>query len=130
VYKIDTDVTHNIVVFRLNGMVQIDEMEQFARDLQQTAMTLQGRPIKVQADVRGFKPAAPEVADMIRDVQEFGLRLGVVRIAEVVESDVVALQLNRIARESGSHHILRRFWDEEAAREWLIDPAPDSSDAP
>lgn len=127
-YQIAPDSTHNILAFRLNGMVHMDEMEQFGRDLQQAALGLQGRPIMIQADVRGFKPAAPEVADMIRDLQEFGLRLGVVRIAEVVESDVVALQLNRVARESGSHRIVRRFWDDQAAREWLIDPDPDSSD--
>lgn len=120
-YEITADRTYNIVRFRLFGMVRVEEMEQFARDLQEAGVTLQGKPIKVLGDVRGFKPAAPEVADMIRGLQEFGLRLGVTRIAEIVESDVVALQLNRVSRESGSDGILRRFWDEETAFEWLIE---------
>ena len=53
-------------------------------------------------------------------MQEFGLKNGVKRVAEIVESDIVALQLNRVARESGTDKILRRFWEEESAREWLI----------
>jgi hypothetical protein len=57
---------------------------------------------------------------MIRNVQEFGIRSGVKRVAEIVESDVVALQLNRVAHESGTDRILCRFWEEDSAREWLI----------
>ena len=44
------------------------------------------------------------------------------RIAEIVGSELTALQLNRIARGSGMDRILRRFNDEEAARAWLLEP--------
>ena len=63
---------------------------------------------------------AAEVADKIKAVQEFGLQNGVKRVAEIVESDLVALQLNRVARESGTDKILRRFWEDDSAFDWLV----------
>ena len=65
-------------------------------------------------------------SEIALDLVERGHRLvaddtvHVTRIAEIVESDVVALQLNRVSRESGSDNILRRFWDTESALEWLV----------
>ncbi|MCG8554720.1 MAG: hypothetical protein MJD61_05435 [Proteobacteria bacterium] len=124
-YKIWTDEKHAIVQLVLDGFIRVDEMRAFVSELRQATLSLQGREIKIRADVRGFHPASPEVADMIRAVQEFGLRSGVKRVAEIVGSQTVALQLNRVARESGTHHILRRFWEEDSAAEWLLhgDPA-------
>ena len=120
VFEIKVDQTHAIIDFVLAGIVQLPEMKAFARELREATLTLAGREIKIKADVRALKPASSEVADMIREVQEFGLRTGVKRVAEIVESDIVALQLNRVARESGTDKILRRFWEDESAREWLI----------
>ncbi|EAU68007.1 hypothetical protein STIAU_0813 [Stigmatella aurantiaca DW4/3-1] len=95
-------------------------MQRFVEELRVATRSLTGREIKIKADLRTFKPASPEAANMIRDVQEFGLRSGVKRVAELVESQIVALQLNRLARESGTDKILRRFWEEASARQWLI----------
>jgi hypothetical protein len=118
-FEIKVDQTHAIVEFMLVGMVGVDEMRYFVRELQEATLDLNGREIKIMADLRALRPASPDVANMIRTVQEFGIRSGVKRVAEVVESDVVALQLNRVARESGTDKILRRFGDEDSAREWL-----------
>ena len=120
VFQIKVDQTHAIIDFVLAGVVQLPEMQAFVRELREATLKLAGREIKIKADVRALKPASSEVADMIREVQEFGLRTGVKRVAEIVESDIVALQLNRVARESGTDRILRRFWEDESAREWLI----------
>lgn len=119
-YKIETDTEHTIVQFFLSGLVRNEEIDGFVTDLQNATLALAGKEIKIRADLRAFSPASPEVADKIRAVQEFGIQNGVKRVAEIVESDVVALQLNRVARESGTDKILRRFWEEESAREWLI----------
>jgi hypothetical protein len=119
-YEIKIDRAHAIVEFVLEGLVRMDEMNKFVAELQEATLGLRGRQIKIKADVRAMKPAAPEVAEMIRGVQEFGIKSGVKRVAEIVESDTVALQLNRVARDSGTDKILRRFWDEESARDWLI----------
>lgn len=119
-FQIDVDQQHAVVGFILEGYFRVEEMQRFAAELRDATDSLAGRPIKIKADLRTFKPASPEAADMIRRVQEYGLRSGVTRVAEVVESQLVALQLNRIARESGTDKILRRFWQEASARQWLI----------
>ncbi|MDC0712459.1 hypothetical protein POL68_28615 [Stigmatella sp. ncwal1] len=119
-YELQIDRGHAIVDFILDGYIRVEEMERFVKDLRVATQSLTGREIKIKADLRTFKPASPEAAQMIREVQEFGLRSGVKRVAELVESQIVALQLNRLARESGTDKILRRFWEEASARQWLI----------
>lgn len=119
-FNIKVDKIHGIVEFNLDGMVQMDEMTQFVDQLSKATLSLKGTPIKIKADLRRFKPSSPAVADMIRQVQEFGIQNGVVRVAEMVESEILALQLNRVAKESGTNKILHRFVDETEAREWLV----------
>lgn len=119
-FEFRVDKMHSIVEFHLEGIFQMDEMTQFVDQLKGHTLSLKGTQIKIKADLRRFKPSSPAVADMIRQVQEFGISNGVIRVAEMVESEVLALQLNRVARESGTHKILCRFADEQEAREWLI----------
>jgi hypothetical protein len=132
VYQIQVDKVNSIVEIVLDGYIRVEEMQRFAEEMGRLAPTLVGREIKVKADVRTFKPASPEAAEILRKVQEQGLRTGVKRVAEMVESQIVALQLNRVARESGTDKILRRFWDDAAARQWLIygDAAEEGNKAP
>lgn len=121
-FQIEVDRNHAIVDFILDGYIRVEEMQRFVAELRGAtdSLAVAGQGIKIKADVRTFKPASPEAADMIRRVQEYGLRSGVVRVAELVESQIVALQLNRIARVSHTDRILRRFWQEASARQWLI----------
>jgi hypothetical protein len=90
------------------------------KELKATMLDFAGREFKVKADLRTYKPASPEVTEIVREVQEFGVRSGMKRVAELVESQIVALQMNRVARESGMDKILRRFWEEAEARRWLL----------
>jgi hypothetical protein len=119
-FEIHLDEKNSIIDFVLEGVVREEEMELFVHMLRRATLELKGKEIKIKADLRALRPASPAVADMIRGVQEFGIRSGVKRVAEIVESDVIALQLNRVAAESGTKEILRRFWDEDSARDWLI----------
>lgn len=119
-FQIEVDRQHAIVDFILDGYIRVDEMRCFVADLKEATDSLLGRDIKIQADLRTFKPTSPEAADLMRQMQEYGLRSGVMRVAELVDSQIVALQLNRIARESRTDRILRRFWHESTARQWLI----------
>jgi len=119
-FEIKVDKAHAIVEFVLEGMMRSDEMRYFVHKLQEATLQLSGREIKIKADLRALRPASAEIAEMIRTVQEFGIRSGVARVAEIVENDVIALQLNRVAHESGTDEILRRFCNEDSARAWLI----------
>mgnify|MGYP001614902035 CR=1 FL=1 len=120
VHEVKIDSGRAIIAFVLDGLIGVDEMGTFVQKLKAATVSLAGRQIKIKADVRTFQPASPEAAAMIRAVQEFGLKSGVKRVAEIVESQVVALQLNRVAAESGTDKILRRFWEEDSAQEWLV----------
>ncbi len=119
-FQVKIDKVNSIIELHLEGIIQMDEMTQFVDQLRVATLSLKGAQIKIKADMRRFKPSSPAVADMIRQVQEFGLNNGVIRVAEMVESEILALQLNRVARESGTHKILHRFADESEAREWLV----------
>ncbi|WP_309891566.1 STAS/SEC14 domain-containing protein [Archangium sp.] len=120
-YSIEINKQHALVEFSLDGTIRADEMMRFMNELKAATVSLAGTEMKVLVDVRTFRPASPEVAEMIRQVQANGLEDGVKRVAELVDSQVVALQLNRVARESGTDKILRRFSDAREARDWLID---------
>ena len=124
-YQVKLDKVHAIVEFILDGYIRVEEMQRFVAELSAATAELKGRDIKIKADLRTFRPASPEAAEMIRGVQEFGIKTGVMRVAEMVDSQIVALQLNRVARESGTDKVLRRFWDEDAAHEWLLHGDPE-----
>jgi len=126
VYRIDIDQQHAIIELILDGLIRQDEMVKFAAEAKAATAGLAGRDIKVKADMRTFRPSSQEVAEMLRGVQEFGLQNGVKRVAELVESQLVVLQLNRVARESGADKIIRRFTDDASARRWLIHGDEDS----
>ena len=128
-YAIRVNQESAVVEFVLSGLVHMDEISRFTTDLEKATLRLAGRSIKIKADVRALKLESPAVGERIREVQEFGLRKGVRRVAEIVESDTVALQLNRVARESGTDKILRRFWEDESAMDWLLSEDP-STPAP
>ncbi|MCP3168890.1 hypothetical protein [Myxococcus qinghaiensis] len=119
-FRIGVEVEDSIVEFVLEGYIRVEEMEVFVGELTRATDSLAGRDIKILADLRRFRPASPEATNMIRRVQEYGLRSGVVRVAELVESEIVALQLNRVAENSHTDKILRRFWEDAPARRWLI----------
>lgn len=119
-FQIQVDRTNALIEFVVDGYVPMAEMQRFVKELKEATLSLAGREIMIKADMRTFKPASPEAADMLREVQEFGLRSGVKRVAEMVESQIVALQLNRVARASGTDKILRRFWEDSPARLWLM----------
>ena len=119
-YRIDVDKQNAIIDLVLDGLIRPDEMSKFVEELKAATLGLAGRSIKIKADMRTFRPSAPQVAEALRDVQQFGIHNGVQRVAEMVESQLAVLQLNRVARESGTDKILRRFTDDQSARRWLI----------
>ena len=119
-FEIKSDHTRSIIEFKLQGIVRNEEIDDFIAELQEVTTQFAGGEIKIKADLRLFSPSSQEVADKIKAVQRFGLENGVKRVAELVESDMVALQLNRVARESGTDKILRRFANEAPALVWLV----------
>jgi hypothetical protein len=120
VYQIQTNKPDSVIEFVIDGYIREEEMLRFVKELKVVMQRFAGREFKVQADLRTYKPASPAVTEIVREIQEYGIRNGMKRVAELVESQIVALQMNRVARESGMNKILRRFWDVAEAKEWLL----------
>ena len=124
-YRVDVDKQHAIIDLVLDGLIRQEEMRKLAGDLKSIIRKLSGRAIKVKADMRTLRASSPEVAEMLGEVQRYAVQHGVMRMAELVDSPLVALQLNRLERQSGAARIVRRFGDDQTARHWLLhgDPA-------
>ncbi|MFY0576426.1 hypothetical protein ACN28S_20610 [Cystobacter fuscus] len=97
-------------------------MRQFIAELLVATRTLtaQGRYIRVLSDMRLLKAASPEAAELLRQGHQTAIEAGMRRLAQLVDSEFTALQLNRIARASGMDRMMRRFQDEQEARRWLM----------
>lgn len=121
-YQITTDDEHAILSLVVSGEIHLDEILRFVAELEKATLAYRGREIKIMADMRAFKPTSAAVAEHLQKVQEFGLKNGVVRVAEIVASAAVATQLNIVAKRSQTHQVLRRFAPSAlaAARQWLI----------
>lgn len=118
-FQIKLDKLNTLIEVSLEGLVQLDEMKQFVAELRRSATTMTGPELKIFGDMRRFRPASPDVVEEIREVHEFAKSMNVRRMASVLESEVLALHMSRLARETGADKFLRRFTDEQEAREWL-----------
>ncbi|EPX56266.1 hypothetical protein D187_007608 [Cystobacter fuscus DSM 2262] len=121
-FRIRVDEAQALVELQLEGVIREDEMRQFiAESLAATrTLTAQGRYIRVLSDMRLLKAASPEAAEILRQGQQTAIESGMRRLAQLVDSELTALQLNRIARASGLYRMMRRFQDEQEARRWLM----------
>jgi hypothetical protein len=122
VHKIKVDEVAALVDVTLGGLINADESRLLCAELRRAFGSLRGRDIKVLVDAQLLHAVPPEVADEFRSVQEYSLAVGLVRVAQVVESKVVLLQRTRIMGESGTKAMTRTFGDRDAARRWLMHP--------
>jgi stage II sporulation SpoAA-like protein len=121
-FRIRIDEAQALVELHLEGIIREDEMRQFIAELVVATrpLTTQGRYIRVLSDMRLLKAASPEAAELLRMGQQTAIESGMRRLAQLVDSELTALQLNRIARASGMDRMMRRFHDEQEARRWLM----------
>lgn len=119
-FDIRVDPTHGIIEFIVDGPVQEGDAAELLPKLEAAKAGLSGREIRIKADIRGRDHAPNIIGPMVRTLHSFAKQSGVLRLAEIVESDMVAGELNRAAKELGTDKILRRFWEDDSAHEWLI----------
>lgn len=119
-FDIRVDPTHAIIEFIVDGPVDEGDAAELLHKLEAALAGLSERDVRIKADIRGRDHTTALIGPMVRTLHSFAKRSGVQRLAEIVESDVVAGELNRAAKEIGTDKILRRFWEDDSAREWLI----------
>ncbi len=119
-FDIRVDPTHAIIEFIVDGPVDEGDAAELLHKLEAALVGLSGRDVRIKADIRGRDHTINVIGPMVRTLHSFAKKAGVQRLAEIVESDVVAGELNRAAKEIGTDKILRRFWEDDSAREWLL----------
>jgi hypothetical protein len=126
VIDIKIDRTHAIIEFIAEEPVGASEADEVERKLEEACVALAGRAPRIKAEIRGLHP--PAIATQLgRALHAFVKSAGAQRIAELVDSEKVAAEFGRVAKEAGTDKLLRRFWEEESAREWLINGDIDPS---
>ncbi|WP_437671657.1 STAS/SEC14 domain-containing protein [Sorangium sp. So ce131] len=121
-YQIKIDKINALVEVTLQGVLRTEEAQAYAADYGKALRSLYGRKVRILADLRGFSIASEEATELLRELDATSAEMGVIRIAELVQSDLAALQANRIAREAGIGDRLKIFKDAAAARAWLLAP--------
>lgn len=119
-YRMDVDRQHAVIDLVLDGLIRQEEMVRLGEELKSIIRKFSGRSIKLKTDMRTLRASSPEVAEMFGAVQRYAVEHGVKRMAELVTSPLLLLQLNRVERDSGAAKIVRRFGDDQTALRWLL----------
>ena len=109
------------------GDVLEDEMLAIGRDLERTLLTEPGTVAGLLIDLQQAKPPTANVSTILRELEERTFETTTVRIAELVESELIAGQLGRVAESTSGGERLKHFWQLEPALAWLAEPDGDAS---
>jgi len=116
----------SLVWLAVHGDVTEEEMQALGRDLERELLAPDRPYHRVLADFRRTKPLTPDVAAVLRAIEEHSASTTAARIAEVVGSQLVAAQLDQVTEVAGLGEHIRHFSELEAARAWLAGPPPDT----
>lgn len=119
-FRVDIDQTNSIIWVIREGFFTLEEMQQSVIAVRAAVLSFDGKPFRLLADFRRFKPATPEVADKLSEILVFTHRSGAERVAHLCSGSVMLLQIRRLAKETGIHAVARQFTEEEPAKRWLI----------
>lgn len=111
-----------LFVLTVDGVVTVDELDALIRDTAEKVKLFGGKPFGILVDLRTMLPSSAAATEKIKAHQTQLMKLGLRKSAEIVSGAATALQLNRVARESGMASMLQRFTDFESARKWLAEP--------
>src|SRR5258708_13996105 len=118
-HRVTLDFANAGIEVVAEGPVEENELTLVFSEMREAAYKLQGRPIRCFIDLRQTTISSPEMAQRIKEHQQAMAKLGMHRVAEIVTSSLLALQMNRVAREAGVHERVQRFSDADVASRWL-----------
>ena len=100
-HEIRTDRTKNRLYITLGGFSSTDQIDQTVREVKE-AVTQLKTGFDVITDVSGYKPALPEIAQAIQQMQVFLRQSGMRRVVRVTGPSVITtMQFNRLGKASG-----------------------------
>jgi|HubBroStandDraft_4_1064222.scaffolds.fasta_scaffold547386_1 hypothetical protein len=98
--EMKNDRASRTVRVRMSGAVSLEEMVAADKTLRAMSDEYRGALHVVLADMRGFRPLAPEVAEVMGAGIAYTRRRGVVHCAHLSDSSIVRLQAARLVREA------------------------------
>ena len=122
IIKFEAEPKNLLFTLTVDGVVTVEELDQLIHDTGVKAKLFGGQSFGILVDLRTMRPSSAAATEKIKAHQTQLMKLGLRKSAEVVSSAATALQLNRVARESGMAPMLQRFTDFDAARKWLAEP--------
>lgn len=119
-FTVNTDQQTSVIHVIREGFFSLQEMQQSVDAVRAAVDTFQGKPFRLLADFRKFKPATPEVAAKLAEILVYTFQAKAERIAHLFSSNITLLQIRRLSKEAGISSIARQFDNEEAAVRWLL----------
>ncbi len=98
------------------GRIDNDEMSQWVED-SKSKLTSAPSKFSVMVDMRNLKPLLQEAQETMASGQKLYKQAGMERSAVVVNSAVLKMQFNRLAKESGIYQ-WERYIDASATADW------------
>lgn len=113
-----------LVKVTLAGTFPEEQLEVFGRDLEQSVLA-GDQPLRaVLVDQTQAEPLDPVLTARLTSQHTQLLQVSQVKIAQVVGSELVAHQLDRVAESLQTDGRLRYFWESVAALAWLSGSRP------
>jgi len=96
-----TDQSKNQLYITLGGFSSVDQVGQTVQEVKQAVQNLKPG-FDVITDVSTYRPARPEVATAIQQMQLFLRQAGMRRVVRVLSSSAIAsMQFSRLGKEAG-----------------------------
>ncbi len=124
----------NVYKLRLSGSIQIDEINTLKKKVK-SVLQKPASDFRVYSDLRGFKPANKDVQAAMTEIQSLFKEKGMKKVAILVDSSIVKIQLLRLHAETGIKGKDEFYSADEEGYEQQIknfltqDDAPDRSQA-
>lgn len=113
-----------LVKITIAGNLPEELLGVLGRDLEQTVLAGDTPVHSVLVDQTRAEPLTSELTGLFTSLQTQLLQVSEVKIAQLVGSELVAHQLDRVAESLETDGRLRYFWEQDSALAWMSGSRP------
>ncbi len=113
-----------LVKITIAGHLPEELLQVLGRDLEQSVLAGTTPMRSVLVDQTGAEPLETELTGLLTSLQTQLLKVSEVKIAQLVGTELVAHQLDRVAESLETAGRLRYFWEAKSALAWLSGSRP------
>ena len=122
-YTITTYASPPLITAELVGRISSDELQHLSRDLDRRLLVADQPIPALLLDVRRYEAAGEHLVELLDLFIARSLDAGI-RVGRVVENQLIARQLDRVAEEADLQDRIRHYHELEPALAWLREPQP------